>query len=364
MITIPRPALLDALGATVPVAEHKSTLPILAHVLVAPAPGGGIALAASDLHTTATANVAIEGKAPPAFTLEAKRAAEIVRALDCDEVSIAVEAGHATIRGGRASFRVPTGKAADFPKLPAPPADALAPVDGPALAAALARVLPSVSSDESRYQLSGAFYAAADDGVRLVATDGHRLAAVTVAGAWPATGVGGAIIPRKGATELRRLLEGAADAAIGFGAGHVFARVRDRLLAVKLIEAKFPPYEQVIPKSHARAVSACRLDLLAAVRRVALMASDKSAGIRVAASGEGVVISGENPDRGEAREQVDATLTGDPIVIGANAAYLADALALAESATVELRLSGDLDPILVAFPGVEGVVGVVMPMRI
>src|SRR5262249_44185273 len=177
----------------------------------------------------------------------------------------------------------------------------------------------------------------------------------------------GIIIPRKGLMEIRRALETAEGIVeLGIHQGHVFLRVNAVALSVKLIDAQFPPYDQVIPKENEKIAVAGRAALLEALRRISIMSSDKTWGIKLALKKGALTVASDNPDLGEAHEDLDVSYEGAPLTIGFNAKYFIELLAEMEGDEVKLELNGELDPGLVrpADTKAGSYVGVVMPMRI
>jgi DNA polymerase-3 subunit beta len=199
----------------------------------------------------------------------------------------------------------------------------------------------------------------------MVSTDGHRLSKVgrpLPGGPKLATGV---LIPRKGVIELRRAIENReAPSAIGVHQGNFVLKADDVGLSVKLIDGQFPPYEQVIPKDNERAVVLSRLALLDALKRVALMSSDKTWGVRIGVDKGKLLVESDNPDLGAAREEIDVPYKGTPVQIGFNARYFIELLSEIETPEVRLELSGELDPGVVRPADGSDYVGVVMPMRL
>jgi DNA polymerase-3 subunit beta len=173
------------------------------------------------------------------------------------------------------------------------------------------------------------------------------------------------LIPRKGVGEIRRVLEGReGPTAIGVHQGHFVLRADDVALTVKLNEGQFPPYDQVIPKDNERVLQVGRDDLLDAFRRVAIMASDKTMGIRLALEKGKLGIEADNPDLGNAREKLDVDYKGGPVQVGFNARYFIDILTEISSPEVRVELAGELDPAVVRPADGSDYLGVIMPMRL
>jgi DNA polymerase-3 subunit beta len=198
---------------------------------------------------------------------------------------------------------------------------------------------------------------------RMVSTDGHRLSKVErMIPSGPKLSAG-VIIPKKGLLEIRRVLETGPSCKLAIKTPHLFLVQEDIAIAVKLIDAQFPPYEQVIPKDHKRVIAIDRSRFIDALKRAQLMSSE-TRGVKIAATKDGVTITSDNPDLGEVREEVDAEYNGEPIAIGFNPKYVVELLGQMSSDQVTLALGGELDPGLIRPVSSDEYLGVVMPMRI
>jgi DNA polymerase-3 subunit beta len=198
----------------------------------------------------------------------------------------------------------------------------------------------------------------------MVSTDGHRLSKVerTIANGPKLSA--GVIIPKKGLLEIRKVLETATTVKLAIKTPHLFLVADDIALAVKLIDAQFPPYDQVIPKDHKKVITVDRSRFIDALRRAQLMSSE-TRGVKVAATKEGITITSDNPDLGEVREELDAEYKGgDAIAIGFNPKYVVELLGQMQSDQITISLGGELDPGLIQPVGGDAYLGVVMPMRI
>ena len=237
----------------------------------------------------------------------------------------------------------------------------------------------SICSDETRPHINGALFQGDGKVVRMVTTDGHRLTKAEVK--FEETGFYNfsMVVPNKAIGEIKRLLEDCtAKVSIGSYEGSIFLRTEvevekrsegasaqnaEVMLAAKLIESDFPPYDQVIPKGHERTVLVTRMDLLEALKRVSVVSSDRTLGVKFTFS-EGVInITVDNPAVGEGSESVDVGYEDDELSIGFNARYFIDVLSVLHCDEVNIELSGDLDPAVVKDTE-NTFVGVIMPMRI
>jgi DNA polymerase III subunit beta len=370
---IEKASLLQGLYLAQGISDRKSTMPILANVLLRTDGKDKLLVAATDLNVTVTAELPCKVEKEGGLTVGAKHLHDIVKSLPTDELSVKrTENQYAEIRSGKVDYKVVGMADRDFPKLPNHREVKFAKVDAPTLRDLIAKTFFSISTDETRYHLNGVLFECDGKVARMVSTDGHRLSKVerpfAQHGGGPKLDTG-IIIPRKGLMELRRALETAEGAIeLGIHNGHIFVRVGTTALSVKLIEAQFPPYDAVIPKENDKVAVAPRLGLLEALKRISIMSSDKTWGIKFALSKGELKIASDNPDLGEAHESIDVSYDGGPLTIGFNAKYFIELLGEMEGDEVKLELNGELDPGLVrpAEQGKHGgnYLGVVMPMRI
>ncbi|MCB0359021.1 MAG: DNA polymerase III subunit beta [Bdellovibrionales bacterium] len=224
----------------------------------------------------------------------------------------------------------------------------------------------AVSMDETRYNINGVFVELLDSGMlRLVATDGHRLAMVDrEADGLPGLDEG-VIVPRKGIQELKKVLEGNDGAAkISINEGFFTVQSGRTTLGVRLIDGEFPDYRQVIPKENKTIVTASRADLLATVKRVSLVTTDKSRSIRFKLEKGTLLIASSSPEFGEAAETLEVQQEGEDVHIGFSAKYVLDLLnSMSASEMVSIRLVGELGPGVFIGDSDEQYHCVVMPMR-
>jgi DNA polymerase-3 subunit beta len=231
------------------------------------------------------------------------------------------------------------------------------------------RTMYASSVDETRYNLNGVYFEVDQETskIRMVATDGHRLALVERAvGADASQLASGVIVPRKGLAELKRLVdeEDADEVEIGFEANNGLARKGNVTLVMRLIEGEFPNYHQVIPKGIDRTLTVGTSDLVHALRRVALLSAERSRAVRLALAPGRLTISSSNPDVGEASEELDVDYDGEEIAIGFNARYLLDCLGVVGAKEVVLGLQNENAPAQVRPTDDADSLAVVMPMRL
>jgi DNA polymerase-3 subunit beta len=348
------------------IADRKSTLPILANVLIRTEGKDRLLCGATDLNVTTMVSLSAKVEKEGGLTVAARQLYEIVKGLPDDEVSVRrTEQNWAEIRAGKVEVKVVGMSDRDYPKLPAIQEAQTFKVDSAVLRDMIGKTIFSVSLDETRQHLAGVLFESDGATALMVSTDGHRLSKVSrplPGGPKLATGV---LIPRKGVVELRRAIETReAPSAIGIHDGNFVLKADDVGISVKLIDGQFPPYDQVIPKDNERAFVVSRLGLLDGLKRVALMSSDKTFGVRLGLDKGKVRIESDNPDLGAAKEEIDVNYKGTPVQIGFNARYFIDLLGEIETPEVRVELSGELDPAVVRPADGGDYVCVVMPMRL
>lgn len=372
---IEKASFLQGLYFAQGIADRKSTMPILANVLLRTDGADQIMVAATDLNITVTSEIPCEVISEGGLTVGAKHLHDIVKSLPGDRLSFRRgENQYAEISAGKVNYKVVGLADRDFPRLPNHREVQCHKMDSAALRDLISKTFFSISTDETRYHLNGVLFECEQVGdrtvARMVSTDGHRLSKCERLMPGGPRLMPGILIPRKGLIELRRALENAApQVEVGVHQGHVFLRTGNTALSVKLHDAQFPPYEQVIPKDFERAVVAPHEALLDALKRISLVASDKTYGVRLRLSSGCLRIESDNPDLGQASEEIDVDYRGAEMTIGFNARYMIDLLGEIDTPEVLLEFNGELDPGVLrprddkARPG-NNYLGVVMPMRL
>jgi DNA polymerase-3 subunit beta len=368
------PELAKALGRSQGIVEKKSTMPILSHVLLEARKGGQLVVSATDLDLSVSSEHACEVLKEGALAVSARHLYEIVRALP--ESTVTLKRGqnnYLEVRSGSAEFRIVGLPAEDFPALPRFDKVPFDDVEPALLLDMIERTFFAVSTDETRYNLNGVYFEPAAGGLRMVATDGHRLSLTERP--LPATfGLKrGVILPKKGLSELKKLLSEAAEsgeekpeAKLGFLENSAIFRRPGVVLVMRLVEGLFPDYKQVIPKAGEKIVRLGRGRFAETLRRISLLSSDKAHAVKLDLAKGVLKVLSQNPDLGEAKEDVPIDYEGEPLKIGFNARYLTEVLAVLKSAEVQLELADDLSPGVLrgADEADQGFTAVVMPMRI
>lgn len=363
-----RGELLATLYWTQSIVERRNTMPILANVLIE-AQKGEIRITATDLEVGVRGLVEGEIAKEGSVTVSAKKLYEIIREVPNDQVQLKrLENDWVEIRSGKSVFKIVGMDAKEFPQFPKFDAKGLSTTPASTIHGMIERTIFSVSTDETRYSLNGVFVEQSEGGgkVRMVATDGHRLAFEE--NAIGSLGLSkGVILPRKGLSELKKLLENGEDGAVSLGFKENMGLViKDKVeLFMRLIDGDFPDYTKVIPQGNPNLAKLDHEELLRALRRVSILSSERYKGIRMEFSEGKVSISANNPDLGEAVEDIEAEYNGKPISIGFNARYMIDVLAvLTGEGEINIELKDELSPSVIRKTGVDGYLYVLMPMRL
>jgi DNA polymerase-3 subunit beta len=369
-VSVKREDIVRSLYLLQGVVERRNTQPILSHVLIEPAEGG-LSLTATDMEVGVRCQLPAQTKKKGAITLPARKLYEIAREVTAEEMTFrSASEGWVDVAAGRSRFKVSSFEPKDFPELPLGAGSgggAQIRVAAGTLREMIDKTLFAVSTDETRFNLSGVFVETADGGlVRMVATDGHRLALierVLVDAKLPR----GVIMSRKGLGEVRKLLDETGEAELTLVVAEKDVRVHTPTVSffMRLIEGEFPDYHQVVPSSPRLRAHVGRDDFLAALRRISLLASERSHGVKLRLESGLLELSASNPDLGEASEDLEVSYSGDPIMIGFNGRYLIDVLnAHAPGDTIEMGLTDEVGPGLIRGSQDPGYTYVLMPMRL
>jgi DNA polymerase III subunit beta len=362
-VVIDRDAFLKGLQMVQNIVEPRQTLPILANVLLE-AEGEGVRLTATDLEVGARVSVPAKVGAKGAITVSARKLAEIVKELPAAAVALKVtENVTVSLRCGGATYRMVGLAPDDFPPVvPASPQSWVS-IEAKVLREMLTQTSFAVSHDETRYALNGVLFAFQGKDVRMVATDGHRLALSTRSlGQSVASATG--IVPRKAVTEIMRVIGAGEEVQVAITENQFVLQMPTFVMTARLIEGQFPNYEAVIPKAHPGRLTTARGGLSAALRRVAVMAEERNKPVKLALSPASLKVSASSQELGEAEEVLDVEYAGEELVIGFNSRYLLDAMAALEKDQVVLEIKDAQSPGVIKSVEGEGYCCVIMPMRI
>jgi DNA polymerase-3 subunit beta len=351
------------------IVERKNTIPILANVLM-DAKGEEVSFLATDLEVGLRSKCAATVTKPGALTLPAKKFFEIVKSLPETDIRISEDKGGVKIAADRFDSRMQTLPREDFPSLPESAGAPTATLPRAALKEMVAKTQFAITGEDTRFFLNGAQFVLKADEMNLVATDGHRLALVTVARNGKSkkdAEENKAILPKKTLGELARLMsEGDGDIVYERGENHLFFQVGDRLLISRMIDGQFPAYERVIPKGNDKRIEFERDRLTNAIKRVALLSNERSRAVKIQIDKGKVDVTSSSPELGEAKETLPVEYSGGAMQICFNAQYVLDFLAAVSTDIVSLELKDEVSQAVMKPVGADGYdyTYVIMPMRV
>lgn len=372
-VKISRDELLVALQRVQGVVEKRNTMPILSNILLE-AKQDGIEVSATDLEIGMRALYKATVSEAGMLTVSARKLFEIIKELRDGEIELATaENNWLTIQTGKSQFKIVSLPAGDYPALPAIDKEGLTPLTSSNLLELIRKTLFAAGDNDARYILNGLLVTLVTGDkkttLRLVGTDGHRLAVAeqeVAAGSKEAPKEIKAIIPKKAAHEIRRLLEegGDGEPLIGFTKKLMIFRKSGLLLTSSLMEGNYPNYQQVIPKESDKRILVDRVELEGACRRVAVLARDKANAVKVTFARGTLTLYANNPDYGEATEELPAEYKGETLSTGFNARYLLDAFGVMDGQQISLQMDNPLSPCLIQERESPGFRCVVMPIKI
>lgn len=378
-LSVAKKDLLKLVSRMQGVAERKSTMPVLSNVLLAVDGPNALRLAATDLYLAIAGKVPAEVIKGGSVAVPAKDLLERVKNMPDGPIHIATQDNATTTLKATGSARRYTLRGMpgeDFPPLPAPsegsPSLAL---EVSVLQELISKTYFSISSDETRAHLNSALFEWDGDVVRMVTTDGHRLSKmeVKVPGRQATATM---LIPLKAIQELRKLCDEVmtdaketgnkepAELTITQSGSSAFFQGAGTTFSVKLVDAQFPPYSQVIPQNSDKKIRVPRAPFADALRAVHIAASERTGGVKLGIQNGTMRITSESPETGDGFDEIPVEYGGSNITIGFNAKYFLDVLGALDDDEIALGLSGELDPAVVRPTGERNFLAVVMPMRI
>jgi DNA polymerase III subunit beta len=313
---------LAAVAASIPT---RTTLPVLSNILI-DVSEDSIAMSGTDLDIAVSVTVPAEVDEGGSLTVPAKKLQELARELPEHPVRISTKGDRLELSCGRATFRLNGMPRDEFPTFPTVDFSQSWKVPGKLLHELIRQTSFAVSTEESRPILNGVLWQLADDEMRMVATNGHRLARIKVAASASGAPRVDLIVPPKALAQVERLFSADDEIEVARSENHIGFRKDGTQVFTRLIEGPYPNYEQVIPKDNDKHAIADRNQLVQALRRMAVVASDQTHRVRLGFTSNTVRFSVETPDLGEAHEDLEVEYGGEPLDIGFNASYLLEVL--------------------------------------
>jgi len=363
--TIKREDILAPLQQVIGAVERRQTLPILGNVLLK-STGGDMTLTATDLEIEMVARIAGEGTDDFQTTIPARKLLDICKALpDSSAIKFAIDENRVSLTSARSRFSLASLPAKDFPGLDEIEAQQSFSIPQNQLKSLFDKTSFAMAQQDVRYYLNGILMEITTGVIKLVATDGHRLALSEVK---LDTGVDEdrqIIIPRKAVLELSRLLEsGDSSANCVLSQNHLRVETNSLVFTTKLIDGKFPDYQRVIPVDGNKIMEVNRETLKDSMSRIAILSNEKYRGIRLTLSSGNLSIQANNPDQEEAEEELQVDYTESDMEIGFNVTYLIDVLNVLNSEKVQIKLKDSNSSAIISDSQDDSSLYVVMPMRL
>ncbi|WP_066660619.1 DNA polymerase III subunit beta [Sphingomonas sp. CCH9-H8] len=364
--TIERATLLRGLSHVQSVVERRNTIPILSNVLIEASLDGSLRLMATDLDLQIDETVPAAVDQAGAITVPAHTLFDIARKLpEGAQVELTAAEGKIKVNAGRAKFELGTLPRDDFPVIAEGELPTVFELPAETLKQIIDKTRFAISTEETRYYLNGIFLHVADDMLKAAATDGHRLARVTVPRPEGAEAMPDVIVPRKCVAELRKLLD-EVDGSVGVSLSGSKIRfdLGAAILTSKLIDGTFPDYSRVIPTGNDKILKIDPRSFMQGVDRVSTIATEKTRAVKMALDRDRITLSVTSPDNGTAAEDVPGDYAAQPFEIGFNSRYLMDILGQIESDVVEVHLADAAAPTLIRENDKSPALYVLMPMRV
>lgn len=363
---VARDILLKPLNLVAGVVERRQTLPILANVKLV-LDGDNLSLTGTDLEVELIGRVSLAAAGQSGeVTVPARKLVDICKSLpEGAELELAAEESRVVIKSGRSRFTLSTLPANEFPSVEGSIGTHQFTVKQGQLRRLIDRTSFAMAQQDVRYYLNGMLLEVESGQLRVVATDGHRLAMCSLPADLGVSEGAQVILPRKGVIELARLLQDEeGDISVVIGSNHLRATTEDFTFTSKLVDGKFPEYQRVLPRGANKTVTGSRLELRHAFGRAAILSNEKYRGVRLELSDGNLKIVANNPEQEEAQEQVPVDYQGDALEIGFNVSYLLDVLGVLSGEQIKISLSDPSSSALLEEAEEGDSLYVVMPMRL
>lgn len=366
-IEIQKKDLLGLIGRTQNIVEKRNTMPVLVNVLLETA-NNQLKAYATDLEVSLTDSSPAVIKEDGKVAVSAKSLFDLTKELLEGPIQLTrKDNNYLEIKQGKFLSKIVGVAAEEYPVFPTYKSENFSKIDASEFKQMIDKTIYSVSNDETRYHLNGVFFEASDsNNVTMVATDGHRLSLIkkTFAGLTFSDKVG-VIIPKKGLFEIKKLIENTVeDVFVAVEGSQFIVKYGTCVLMIRLIEGKYPNYQQFIPQKLTHKIKIPREMILSSLKKVSLLANQKSKAILFAFTSNKLEITSSNPELGDAKDELDIEYTGPDLKIGFNARYIEDVLKNIEQESIEIELNDQTSPGVLKAHGKNDYINVVMPMRI
>ncbi len=367
-IEIEKKDLMNLIGKTQNIVEKRNTMPVLMNVLL-DADQNELRVFATDLEVSLTDTVKVKVVQAGKVAVSAKSLFEIAKELSEGIIQLHRKDNNwLEIKQGKYLSKIVGISAEEYPVFPTYSGNNFLKIDSEVLSDMIDKTIYSVSNDETRYHLNGVYFEQKNDaGYTMVATDGHRLCLVNrqIPSAKGIAAGQGVIIPRKGLHEIKKLLESlSGEFELAIEGSQLIVRKDSTTLMIRLIEGKYPNYQQFIPSKLTQKIRINREAFLTSLKRVSLLANHKSKAVTLSLTNGRMEIASNNPELGDAKEEIEVGYEGKDMKIGFNAKYITDVLNAINDEEVDFEINDQLSPGLMRPHNDQSYTCVVMPMRI
>jgi DNA polymerase III subunit beta len=358
-----REEIFKAMQMTHSISDRRGSLQVLGNVLIKTINSEDITFTTTDLKISMT--VKIKGKIleEGGITVSANKLFEIVKGLSGKEIRIKREDQNwIKIDCEKSEYKLVGISERDFPKTLETEGIVCEEISGNILKEMIEKIFISISQDETRQHLASALLEIENEKAIMVTTDGHRLSKIERKISISKRDEDAVLIPRKGLIEIKKILDGTNDCKIAIENKFIIIKSGNICMATKLNEGQFPPYNQVIPKDNEKKILINREIFVEALKRISIIASEKTYGIKISIKNEKMIIETENPDFGNAKEIIDIKYKGENVTIGFNSKYFIELISQMKENEILMEIGGELDPALIKEN--DQYIGVLMPMRL
>jgi len=371
-IKIDREILLKAISRVQGILEKRSHMPILSTVLLI-AKENELQILATDLEIGFQDSYPVEITKPGSITISGKKLLDITRETNSKKIYISEKDNNwVYISDNNAHYNLSCLPADEFPVLTEPEDTVMIEIESETLTEMINKTIHSITMEEAGFKLSGVFAErinkGGEDFLRMVATDGHRLSLIDkkTPGIQKVEMEQGVMIPKKGLIELNRLALEDGTILFGLKQNNFVAKKEKALIVIRLLDAKFPDYRNVIPKKEDKEniITINRIPLLEGMRRMMIIRGDQYQGVKINIGVDYLEMVSVNPDLGNAEEKIEIEYKGEPMEMGFNPKYFIDALQPMDSDIVYLNIKNQTSPCLITGTQDNGFLGLIMPMRV
>ncbi len=367
-LTIERDAFIKILGKVQGIVEKRNAMPILSNTLLR-ASDQSLEILATDLEATVIDTCPVDLSEEGSVTLNAKKLFEIVKEMPDGPLFLkSDDEYHVEVKSGKVRYEIMGMSSDDYPKIPDPSDFSFISVPGPLLYEMIHKTIYATAGEEARFSLNGVLFEKTEEGegVRMVATDGHRLAKIErmIEGAGNIAVEKQVILPRKGMSESMKLLDGVEnEVGLAIKEKQAAVKIGDTVLIMRLVDGKFPDYRKVIIEGCDQKATASKEELIRNLRRASLMVDDKARAVKFEFTPGNLRLESKNIN-GSSSSELDIDYDGDKMSIGFNDRYFVDIMNATKSEKIEINLRDEQSPALVTIPDEENYVCVIMPMRL